>query len=95
MSFTEKNGGLPKPLTMMQVFQSTLLQCGLVDLGYQGKIFTWRNGRWGNDFVEERLDKGCVNNEWSNIFPRVKVTYLDVSYSNYDPIQLSFGTQGP
>lgn len=44
LSSTEKNGGLSKPLSMMQAFQSTLPHCGLIDLGYQGKIFTWRNG---------------------------------------------------
>lgn len=49
----------------------------------------------GNDFVEERLDRACANNEWSSIFPRAKVSHLDVSYSDHDPIQLSLGTLGP
>lgn len=49
----------------------------------------------GNDFVEERLDRACVNNEWSSIFPRAKASHLDVSYSDHDPIQLSLGTLGP
>ena len=92
LSSIEKNGELSKPLSMMQAFQSTLLHCGLVDLGYQGKIFMWRNGRRGNDFVKERLDRACANNEWSSIFPRAKVSHLDVSYFDHDLIQLSLGT---
>lgn len=94
LSSTEKNERLSKPLSMMQAFQSTLLYYGLVDLGYQGKTFTCRNGRWGNDFVEERLDRACANNEWSSIFPRAKVTHFYVSYSDNDPIQQSLGAWG-
>ena len=62
LSSDEKNGRIPKPLGLMQAFRSTLLHCGLVDLGYSGKIFTWRNGRQEMEFVEERLDRACANN---------------------------------
>ena len=41
----------------MVAFRHTLLQCGLVDLGFRGYRFTWRNGRYGAAFVEERLDR--------------------------------------
>ena len=56
LSSNEKNGRLPKPLGLMQNFCNALLNCGLVDLGYNGRIFTWRNGMEDNAFVEERLD---------------------------------------
>ena len=44
LNFDEKNGGLPKPLPPMLDFQSALLYCGLIDLGYSGYRFTWQNG---------------------------------------------------
>ena len=47
----EKQGGLPKPLALMLNFREALLYCGLVDLGYQGNIFTWTNGC--DDLVQE------------------------------------------
>lgn len=53
-----------------------------------------RNGRQGRGFVAEQLDRACANGEWSNLFPRAKVTHLDVSYSDHDPIQLSFENPG-
>ena len=51
LTFEEKQGGLPKSLNLMQDFRASLLHCGLVDLGFQGNIFTWNNGRHGEEFV--------------------------------------------
>uniref|UniRef100_A0A7N2MWF0 Uncharacterized protein n=1 Tax=Quercus lobata TaxID=97700 RepID=A0A7N2MWF0_QUELO len=64
----------------MQDFQATLLHCGLVDLGFQGNIFTWNNGRLGDAFVQERLDRACAMVEWKEIFPIARVTHLQSSY---------------
>ena len=61
---TKKQGGHPKPLAPMLAFKETLLHCELRDLSYQGYPFTWRNGRPGDAFVEERIDRGCANNKW-------------------------------
>jgi len=40
----EKQGRLPKQQQPMMEFRSALLHCGLLDLGFQGNIFTWNNG---------------------------------------------------
>ena len=48
----------------MEAFRSTLLHCGLIDLGYQSNIFTWRNGRPGDAFVQERLDRAYATLDW-------------------------------
>uniref|UniRef100_A0A7N2M9L9 Reverse transcriptase n=1 Tax=Quercus lobata TaxID=97700 RepID=A0A7N2M9L9_QUELO len=88
LSSSEKNGRLPKPLPPMVEFQSALLFCGLIDLGYNGYRFTWRNGRAEEAFVEERLDRACALVEWSELHPRAKVTHLTASYSDHDPILL-------
>ena len=57
LTMEEKQGGLIRPLRPMQEFREALLQCGLVDLGFQGNIFTWSNGQEGEGFVQERLDR--------------------------------------
>ena len=66
----EKQGRLPKSIAPMQQFRATLLQCRLVDLGFQGNIYTWNNGRDGVDFVQERLDRACATVEWRDMFPQ-------------------------
>ena len=86
--FDEKNGGVPKQLGLMQEFHSTLLHCDLVDLGYQGYRYTWRNGQSENAFMEECLDRVCVNPKWREMFPTAKVTHLTASYSDHDFIIL-------
>lgn len=88
LSSKEKGVGLPKPLGPMQDFWSTLLHCDLADLGYQGYKYTWRNDILGSAFVEERLDRACVNPKWREMFLATKVRHLIASYSDHDPILL-------
>ena len=82
----EKNGRHPRPLPPMVAFQNLLLACELIDLGYSGYMYTWRNGREGEAFVEERLDRACASQEWSELYPAAKVRHLTASYSDHDPI---------
>ena len=69
LSSSEKHGCRPRHPRFMDEFQGALLHCGLVDIGYQGNIFTWRNGRWGEAFVQERVDRACATIEWRELFP--------------------------
>jgi hypothetical protein len=52
----EKEGGRPRSQQAMQGFHDALRHCDLEDMGYVGKLFTWRRGK-----IRERLDKGVVN----------------------------------
>ena len=72
----------------MVAFRHTLLHCGLVDLGFRGYRFTWRNGRNGAAFVEERLDRFVATIEWRELFPKAIVHHLTVAYSDHDLILL-------
>ena len=73
----------------MLAFWNTLAYCELADLGFQGGKFTWNNGRPGMDFVQERIDKACANQAWSDLFPRSQVIHLSASYSDHIPIMLT------
>ena len=73
----------------MMEFRSTLLHYGLVDMGFQGNIFTWNNGRPGEEFVQERLDKACATLEWRAMFPHAKVIHLQSIYSDHIPILIN------
>ncbi|XP_075650201.1 uncharacterized protein LOC142620776 [Castanea sativa] len=51
----EKNGGNRRPMAPMIEFRNTLLHCGLVDIGFSGYRFTWRNGWPRAAFVERKI----------------------------------------
>lgn len=89
LSAEEKDGRLPKPMHLMQEFRSSLLYCGLIDLGYIRNIFTWDNGHEGADYVQERLDRACATLAWRELFPYSKVSHFPVSYSDHVPIILN------
>ena len=42
-------------------FQDMLYDFHLMAVRFQGQIFTWSNGREGEDLVKERLSKGLIN----------------------------------
>ncbi|XP_050259942.1 uncharacterized protein LOC126705022 [Quercus robur] len=73
----------------MEEFCNVLLQSDLIDLGFYGNKFTWRNSRSGEAFVEERLDRACATIEWRALFPSSKVVHLQASYSDNVPIMLT------
>ena len=89
LSFDERNCRIPKLLRPMQDFQTILLHRGLIDLGFQGYRYTWRNGRHGNDFVEQRLDRVCASEDWQEFYPQVKVLHTTAAYFDHDPILLT------
>lgn len=67
----------------MQEFR---LYCGLIDMSFTGNIFTWENGREGEAFVQERLDRACASLEWHELFLHSRVTQLTISYLDHVPI---------
>nr|POF10469.1 hypothetical protein CFP56_04694 [Quercus suber] len=61
---------------------------GLHAMGVHRYRYTWRNGRFGPEFVEERLDRVCANLRWRDLFPTAKVRHQIASYFDHDPIIL-------
>lgn len=88
LSSDKKNGGIPRQVTPMLAFRHTLLQYALVDLGFRGYRFTWRNDHSGAAFVEERLDRCVATMEWRDRFRRATVHLLAMPYSDHDPVLL-------
>lgn len=73
----------------MEEFCNVLLQSDLIDLGFYGNKFIWRNSWSGEAFVQERLDRACATIEWRALFPSSKVVHLQASYSDNVPIMLT------
>ncbi|KAL5823208.1 hypothetical protein ACOSQ4_021108 [Xanthoceras sorbifolium] len=90
----EKDGGLPKQRRLLLNFREALDACGLQDLGFEGPLFTWCNGRVGNAFVQERLDRYVCSRDWLSLFPASYVQHLDFWKSDHRPILLHIAVQG-
>jgi exonuclease III len=73
----------------MDLFQSTLLDNNMWDLGYKGQKYTWTNGREGRALTLERLDRAIANSEWSRVFDVVEVEVLPRYFSDHSPLLIS------
>ena len=80
---TEKVGGNVRPSNLMQAFQQTLVECGLIDLGYYGPKYTWSSCQEGLDLIKERLDRGVANHEWQTQYPNTRIMVEATITSNH------------
>jgi hypothetical protein len=70
----------------MNDFQKALEDGQLCNLGFEGNIYTWNNGREGVAFTKERLDRAIANTEWQSLYFATNVTVLVKQSSNHHPI---------
>ncbi|KAK9999213.1 hypothetical protein SO802_018816 [Lithocarpus litseifolius] len=59
---SEKSGGRARPHGQMQGFRDVLDECGFMDLGFVGPMFTWHK-HFDNYTVWERLDRAVSTND--------------------------------
>ncbi|KAH9724503.1 putative reverse transcriptase/RNA-dependent DNA polymerase [Citrus sinensis] len=60
----------------------------------QGYHFTWSNGRFGQHFVEERLDRFLCNKEWREKYVDCVVVNLETWTSDHCPIIMEVQAKG-
>lgn len=87
-SQTEKWEGRPISKTRTDLFNKTLSDCNLIDLGFHGPKFTWSNNR-KHAPIHERLDRGCANDLWFNKFPNTAIHHLPKITSDHCPLLLN------
>lgn len=85
----EKQGGRDKSEAELNDFRASLDDCGLMDVGFTGDIFTWTNERPGEENVKERLDRICVTEGWKDLFPDCSIDHLPFNRSDHRPILLT------
>ncbi|CAM8943394.1 unnamed protein product [Rhodiola kirilowii] len=73
----------------MEQFRQVLLDCGLMDLGYQGSKFTYSNKRQGLDEVQCRLDRAVGDELWLDRYPNTVIQHLVSHRSDHCPLILS------
>ncbi|CAN1221513.1 hypothetical protein LINGRAPRIM_LOCUS306, partial [Linum grandiflorum] len=60
----EKKDGNPILYSSANNFRNFMLNNGLMDMGYNGDIFTWTNCQSGEGRIKERLERALCNNQW-------------------------------
>uniref|UniRef100_A0A803NVA0 CCHC-type domain-containing protein n=1 Tax=Cannabis sativa TaxID=3483 RepID=A0A803NVA0_CANSA len=84
----EKKSGRNYPDQLITGFNNALRDCNLIDMALEGYPFTWEKGRNTTDWIEERLDKTLVTNEWLSLFPQSILYNLELSSSDHCPLLL-------
>lgn len=84
---SEKEGGNYRTLNSMHDFRSFVADSFLLDLGYIGYPFTWRNRREGG-FIQERLDRGLATESWINLYPNAQVLHQLLPGSDHSMLLL-------
>jgi len=88
----EKEGGPPRVERCMEDFRKALEDCDLLDLGFTGDPFTWRNNHHvAASYIRERLARAVANNTWHNNSPLVKVINGDPRHSDHRPVIVDVG----
>ena len=67
----------------MQGFRDVLDECGFMDFGFVGPMFTWYK-HFETYTVWERLDRVVATNDWFSKFLDTKVYHLDATTSDHN-----------
>lgn len=83
VSNSEKWGGNQRSEGRLQDFRSFINDNELVDIGYEGKPWTWSNN-WGNEGeVKERIDRILGTKDWVEKMGKAKCLHVDTEASDH------------
>ncbi|XP_057444610.1 uncharacterized protein LOC130736850 [Lotus japonicus] len=88
----DKLGGDPPDLGHIQWVNQMCGDCGLFEVEFSGKRFTWSNNRTAPGTIEERHDLALVNDEWTALWPATTIVHFQRRQSDHSPILLTCGT---
>ncbi|XP_019150532.1 PREDICTED: uncharacterized protein LOC109147325 [Ipomoea nil] len=60
----EKKGGNQYPNSLLRGFGDAVDDCGLMQMPMRGHQYTWQKGKGTPNWIEERLDKALITNDW-------------------------------
>lgn len=82
----EKVRGLSRDEHKLKEFRDTLNDYNLMDVGYNSRWFTWKQGNLSNNNIREWLDRGVANEEWLFRFLSTQVRHLVHLISDHCPL---------
>lgn len=69
----DKSGGRAFVSSSVKHLYQLKMEHGLIELGFKGSPFTWRNDKGGRQLIRERLDWGLANGAWQLLYPRASI----------------------
>ncbi|CAN6698982.1 unnamed protein product [Malus baccata var. baccata] len=84
----EKEGGNYRPAASLRDFREFVARDELMDLGYEGYPFTWRNKREAMP-IQQRLDRGLATLGWYEMYPNTKIKHVILEGSDHALLVLS------
>ncbi|KAM1126958.1 hypothetical protein ACFX2B_041564 [Malus domestica] len=84
----ENEGGNYRSASSMRDFREFVARNELMDLGYEGYPFTWRNNKESLP-IQQRLDWGLATMGWYNLYPDTKIRHMMLEGSNHAMLLLS------
>ncbi|XP_050125691.1 uncharacterized protein LOC126602918 [Malus sylvestris] len=84
----ENEGGNYRGAASMRDFRGFVAGNDLMDLGYEGYPFTWRNNRESLP-IQQRLDHGLVTHGWHDLYPDTIIRHVVLEGSDHAMLLLS------
>lgn len=66
------------------------IDCGLQDLQFTGKYYTWNNAHHEGQQVFSKIDRVLTNQEWLNVFLESGAHFLLENISDHSPAVVKF-----
>ena len=71
-------------------FREMVDVCGLSDLGFEGRSWTFEKKVAGGSYCRVSMDRGLATADWCSRFPCAKVKHLAAAASDHGPILLEW-----
>jgi len=87
---SEHDGVQERSYAQIAGFREMVDVCGLYDLGYEGRSWTYERRVAGGSYCRVRLDRALATPEWSTRFPDAMVLHMTAAASDHGPILLKW-----
>ncbi|XP_070668773.1 uncharacterized protein [Malus domestica] len=94
LSDSEKEGGNVRTVASIRTFRNFVAQAQLLDLGFEGYPYTWRNRR-EEGFIQERIDCALASKKWVKGYQQVIVKHVILEGSDHAILLLSTEVDQP
>lgn len=84
----EHEGVANRSNAQIQGFRDVEDVCMLLDLGYQGRFWTFEKKVTGGTYTRFRLDRALASADWAARFPMARLSHLTATSSDHGPILL-------
>lgn len=86
----EHHGVGSRSQAQMDAFRDALDTCGLTDIGYTGRSWTWEKKVAGGTYTRVRLDRCIATSAWCSAFPAAILEHKNAPSSDHVPLFLCF-----